>query len=80
MLPMPEESTLERARSAKRVIAALTQSWPEVNGVGLEPRGESFAVRVNLSRPLDPATRLPTEVHGIPVVPKFVGKIAAQPR
>jgi hypothetical protein len=70
--------SLDRAKAAKRVALQLFQSIGKVTGVGItRVRGE-YAVKINLSEPVDPATELPTDIDGVPVRVEVTGTIRAR--
>jgi hypothetical protein len=73
-----EGVTIERARAAKTHILDHVADLPQVNGVGLARLGEGYAVKVNLSEPLENGKAIPQEWDGVPVVVDLVGRIVAR--
>lgn len=53
-------------------------SIPQVNGVGLARLDGGYAVKVNLSEPLEKKSAIPTEVDGVPILVDVVGPIVAR--
>jgi hypothetical protein len=72
-----ESATIERARAAKTHFLEQFGHLRELNGVGLTRVDQGYAVKVNLSAPLDGAL-IPQEVDGVPIVVDVVGRIAAR--
>ncbi len=66
------------ARQAKATVVELLGDHDAVNGVGIAPTADGYAVKVNLSRPLEPDRALPDIVDGVPVVVEVVGPIRKQ--
>jgi hypothetical protein len=67
-------ATLDEARRAKDVVLRLLEHHSAVNGVGVAPVEDGFAVKVNLTeRAADVA--LPSSIEGVPVVWEVVGEI-----
>lgn len=66
---------LERARAAKRRLAAELSGQASVVGIGVQRAGDGFGVKVNLR---EPGLALPEEVDGVPVSVDVVGTIRAQ--
>jgi len=73
-----EGVTIERARAAKTDILSRLADLPQVNGVGLTRTDQGFAVKVNLSEPLENDEAIPHEVNGVPVIVDIVGRIVAR--
>lgn len=70
-------ATLEEARRAKAAVLSLLAHHGAVNGVGVAPVADGFAVKVNLREPTDDAA-LPSSIEGVPVVWEIVGEIGKQ--
>lgn len=66
------------ARQAKATVVELLGDLDAVNGVGIARTAEGYAVKVNLSRALEPDQALPDIVDGVPVVVEVVGPIRKQ--
>jgi hypothetical protein len=74
---MPE-ITLDRVRAAKETALRRFTKLGKVVGVGItRVRGE-YAVKVNLSEPVQPGVELPTEIDGVPVRVEITGPIRAR--
>jgi len=56
---------------------SLLEHHGAVNGVGVAPFEDGFAVKVNLSEPADDLA-LPTSIEGVPVVWEVVGEIGTR--
>jgi hypothetical protein len=67
-------ATLDEARRAKDAVLSLLEHHGAVNGVGVAPVEDGFAVKVNLSEPVDDVS-LPTNIEGVRVVWEVVGEI-----
>ena len=67
-------ATLDEARRAKDAVLSLLEHHSAVNGVGIAPVEDGFAVKVNLSEAADDLA-LPTSIEGVPVVWEVVGEI-----
>jgi hypothetical protein len=65
-------ATLGQARAAKAALAERLAGHPAVNGVGVAREGDAHVVRVNLREPADD---LPSEVDGVAVQVRVVGRI-----
>ena len=70
--------TLEKARAAKRTAARLLETVETVVGVGITRLDGEYAVKVNLSGPVEPGTKLPTEIDGVAVRIEVTGPIRAR--
>ncbi len=75
---MVEGVTIERARAAKAQLLGQLADLRQVNGVGLVRLGQGYAVKINLSEPLEDEKAMPLEVDGVPVVVDLVGRIVAR--
>jgi hypothetical protein len=73
-----EGVSIERARAAKAHLVEKLSSVPQLGGVGLVRVGEGFAVKVNLSEPLQIGDKIPLEFEGVPVLIDIVGRIVAR--
>jgi hypothetical protein len=74
---MPEV-TLEKAEAAKQAALQRFQTIGKVVGVGITRIAGEYAIKVNLSEPVDPGTELPTEIDGVRVRVEVVGVIRAR--
>jgi hypothetical protein len=71
---MPQIS-LERARAAKKAAVRRFRKLDRVTGVGItRVRGE-YAVKLNLSEPVDPDVTLPADIDGVPLCVEITGAI-----
>jgi hypothetical protein len=70
--------TLEQAQAAKRTAVRLLETVDCVVGVGITRLDGEYAVKVNLSGPVGPGTKLPTEIDGVAVRVEVTGTIRAR--
>ena len=69
---------LNRAQAAKRSALRRFQKLGKVTGIGItRVRGE-YALKVNLSEPVEPGTKVPTDIDGVPVRVEITGTIRAR--
>ncbi|HKR65043.1 MAG TPA: hypothetical protein VJZ00_15020 [Thermoanaerobaculia bacterium] len=68
-------ATIERARAAKAVIAALFENVTEVCAIGITARDGGYAVKVNVTDACARSLQIPGEVDGVPVIVTVVGDI-----
>lgn len=73
---MPE-ITLDRARAAKRVALERFDKLGKVTGVGITRVAGEYAVKVNLSEPVEPGIEIPADIDGVPVRVEVTGTIRA---
>jgi hypothetical protein len=74
---MPEV-TRERAEAAKQTALQRFQTIGKVVGVGITRIGGEYAVKVNLSEPLEPGIDAPAEIDGVRVRVEVTGVIRAR--
>jgi hypothetical protein len=74
---MPEV-TLEKAEAAKQTVLQRFQAIGTVLGVGITRVDGQYAIKVNLSAPVEPGTELPTEIEGVRVRVEITGVIRAR--
>ena len=67
--------TLDRAQAAKAAALRRFARIAKVAGVGITRIGGEYAVKVNLTEPIDPDVELPTEIDGVPIRVEVVGAI-----
>ena len=65
--------TIDDARAAKTVAVERLGCIPEVRGIGLSRRGDSFVVKINFES--EPSTKIPESIDGVDVVQEIVGAI-----
>lgn len=75
--PMSEIS-LDRAQAAKRAALRCFEKLGKVTGVGITRIEGQYAIKVNLSEPIEPGTELPTDIDGVPVRVEVTGTIRAR--
>lgn len=69
---------LNKAQAAKRSALRRFQKLGKVTGIGItRVRGE-YALKVNLSEPVEPGTKFPTDIDGVPVRVEITGTIRAR--
>ncbi len=71
---MPHIS-LDKAQAAKRTALRRFEKLGKVTGVGITRVKGEYAVKVNLSEPVDPGVELPTDIDGVPVRVEVTGTI-----
>ena len=64
--------SLDTARAAKKRLAAELSEHPAVNGVGIKPVEDGYALKVNLVKE-EPELTLPSEVDGVDVHVEVTG-------
>lgn len=69
--------TLDQAQAAKRAALARFDKFGTVTGVGITRVAGEYAVKVNLSEPVEPGTDLPADIDGVPVRVEVTGTIRA---
>jgi hypothetical protein len=67
--------TLEEAQAAKQAIRRRFETLGKVVAVGITRVGGEYAVKVNLSEPLEADITLPTEIDGVSVHVEVTGSI-----
>ena len=67
--------TLDQAQAAKAAALRRFQAIGKVVGVGITRVAGDYAVKINLSEPVDPGIELPTDIDGVPVRVEVVGTI-----
>src|SRR5437667_12702373 len=65
--------TLDQAQAAKAAALRRFQTIGKVVGVGITRVAGDYAVKINLSEPVDPSIELPTDIDGVPVRVEVVG-------
>lgn len=70
--------SLDKAQAAKRTALRRFEKLGKVTGVGITRVKGEYAVKVNLSEPVDPGVDLPTEIDGVPVRVEVTGTIRAR--
>jgi hypothetical protein len=70
--------TLGEAQAAKRAALRRFETLGKVVGVGITRVAGEYAVKVNLSEPVEAGTTLPTEIDGVPVHVEVTGSIRAR--
>ena len=74
---MPQIS-LEKAQAAKRTALRRFGTNGKVVGVGITRVAGEYAIKVNLSEPVEPGAELPTEIDGVHVQIEVTGTIRAR--
>jgi hypothetical protein len=67
--------TLDQARAAKSAALRMFERLGTVLGIGITRVDGEYAVKVNLSDPIDPDRQLPTDIDGVPVRVEVTGTI-----
>jgi hypothetical protein len=69
---------LDKAKAAKRSAFRRFEKLGKVTGVGITRVNGEYALKVNLSEPVEPGTELPTDIDGVPVRVEITGTIRAR--
>jgi hypothetical protein len=72
------EISLEQAQAAKKIALRRFKKLGSVTGVGITRVGGEYAVKVNLSEPIDPGVTMPSEIDGVPLRVEVTGAIKAR--
>ncbi len=67
--------SLDEARAAKPEVMRRFGEIGEVVGIGISRLGGDYAVKVNLSTPIQPGVDVPTHVEGVPIIVEVTGPI-----
>ena len=70
--------TLERAQAAKKATIRRFKNVASVTGVGITRVAGEYAVKLNLSEPLDPEVRVPADVDGVPLRIEVIGTVRSR--
>jgi hypothetical protein len=71
---MPRIS-LERAQAAKKAALHRFKKLASVTGVGITRVGGEYAVKLNLSEPIEPGVTFPSDIDGVPLCVEVTGAI-----
>jgi len=71
---MPQIS-LDQAQAAKRSARRRFEKLGTVTGVGITRVDGEYAVKVNLSEPIEPGVDVPADIDGVPVRVEVTGII-----
>lgn len=71
---MPQIS-LDQAQAAKRAARRRFEKLGTVTGVGITRVDGEYAVKVNLSEPIEPGVDVPADIDGVPVQVEVTGVI-----
>lgn len=74
---MPQIS-LEKAQAAKRTALRRLGAIGKVVGVGITRVAGEYAIKVNLSEPLEPGAEIPSDIDGVHVQVEVTGVIRAR--
>jgi hypothetical protein len=78
MMGIMPEISLEKAEAAKQSALQLFRTIGNIVGVGITRVDGEYAIKVNLSEPVEPGTELPTEIEGVRVRVEITGVIRAR--
>lgn len=67
---------LNEARTAKSHLRTVLSGHGGVRGIGVQPDGDGYTLRVNVEHPAD-RTGVPDRVDGVPVDVRVIGAIRA---
>lgn len=79
MEPSKNNVSLDQARAAKAKVLKHFRKLGNVVGVGITRVRGDYAVKVNLSEPMEPGTEAPTHIDGVPVRVEVIGTIRPRP-
>lgn len=68
------DTSLERARTAKKEALQRFRKMESLTGVGITRVRGGYAIKLNVSSPIQIA-RLPTAIHGVPIQVEVTGRI-----
>jgi hypothetical protein len=67
--------SLEKAQAAKKAALARFEALTTVTGVGITRVHGDYAVKLNLSEPVQPGVKLPDEIEGVPLKVEVTGPL-----
>lgn len=67
--------SLERAQAAKKAALQRFKKLPSLTGVGITRVGGGYAIRLNLSEPIEPGVKFPADIDGVPLCVEVTGTI-----
>jgi hypothetical protein len=67
--------TLERAQAAKKAALQRFKKLASLNGVGITRVNGGYAVKLNLSKPIEPGVKFPADIDGVPLHVEVTGII-----
>jgi hypothetical protein len=73
--PKVPSTSLERARAAKNAALQRFRNLPSLTGVGITRVGGGYAIKLNLSRPIEPGVTFPADIDGVPLCVEVTGTI-----
>jgi len=71
---MPQIS-LERAQAAKKAALQRFKKLASLTGVGITRVDGGYAVKLNLSEPIEPGVKFPADINGVPLRVEVTGTI-----
>jgi hypothetical protein len=70
--------TLERAQAAKRAARQRFRKLGTLVGIGITRVGGEYAVKLNLSEPVEPGVKFPSDINGVPLRVEVTGTIRSR--
>ncbi len=67
--------TLERAQAAKKAALQRFRKLASLTGVGITRVDGGYAVKLNLSKPIEPGVEFPADIDGVPLRVEVTGTI-----
>ena len=67
--------SLERARAAKKTALQRFKKLASLTGVGITRVDGEYAVKLNLSEPIEPGVTFPDDINGVPLCVEVTGTI-----
>ena len=70
--------SLERAQAAKKAALQRFKKLASLTGVGITRVDGGYAVKLNLSKPIEPGVKFPTDINGVPLRVEVTGAIRSR--
>jgi hypothetical protein len=67
--------TLERAQAAKKAALQRFKKLASLTGVGITRVDGGYAVKLNLSKSIEPGVEFPADINGVPLRVEVTGTI-----
>jgi hypothetical protein len=70
--------SLQRAQAAKKAALQRFRKLATLTGVGITRVGGGYAVKLNLSEPVEPGMKFPADINGVPLRVEVTGTIRSR--
>jgi hypothetical protein len=70
--------SLERAQAAKKAALQRFKKLASLTGVGITRVDGEYAVKLNLSEPVEPGMKFPANINGVPLCVEVTGTIRSR--